>query len=134
VVVVVCVEYCTFCPGTAVHVVVTKLFAAEAVAATHPRIGVTGAVTTGAGQVVVSQLFAADAVIGEHDATGVGPVVAEEQVETTQLLPAVPDEVVQVWTGVGGVVTVLQVVLVKLLAALGVAALHVPVCTGVGPV
>ena len=96
VVVVVCVEYCTFCPATGVHVVVTKLFAADAVAATQPRIGVTGAFTIGAGQVVVSQLFASDAVIGTHDATGVGPVVADEQVETTQLLPAVPDEVVQV--------------------------------------
>ncbi len=55
----------------------------------------TGAFTIGAGQVVVSQLFAADAVIGTHDATGVGPVVAVEQVETTQLFIAVPDELVQ---------------------------------------
>lgn len=131
---VVCVEYCTFCPGTAVHVVVTYSLAAEAVAATQLRIGVTGVSTFGAGQLVVTQLFAAVAVIGEHDATGVGPVVADEQVETTHPLSVVPADVVQVSIGVGNVVTVLQVVLMKVLLSLGVAALHVPIGTGVGPV
>ncbi len=60
----------------------------------------------------MTQLFAADAVIGTQVGTAVGPVTVVEHVETSQLLPAVPDEVVQVATGVGGVATVLQVVLV----------------------
>ena len=106
------VEYSIFWLGTGVQVVLTKLFAAEAASGTHPRTGAAEALMSAGGQVVVTQLFAADAVIGTQVATAVGPVTAVEHVETSQLLPTVPDEVVQVWTGVGGVTTVLQVVLV----------------------